>query len=33
MTGDVIGTCTEIQNKQYKLHLYYEKYVLKETIR
>lgn len=33
MTGDVIGTCTGIQNKQYKLHLYYEKYALKETIR
>ncbi|KIS07774.1 conjugative transposon DNA recombination protein [Streptococcus equi subsp. zooepidemicus Sz16] len=32
MTGDVIGTCTEIQNEQYKLNLYYEKYALKETI-
>lgn len=33
MTGDVIGTCTEIQNEQYKLNLYYEKYALKEMIR
>ena len=33
MTGDVIGTCTEVQNEQYKLNLYYEKYALKETIR
>lgn len=33
MTGDVIGTCTEVQNEQYKLKLYYEKYALKETIR
>ena len=33
MTGDVIGTCTEIQNEQYKLNLYYEKYAIKETIR
>lgn len=33
MTGDVIGICTEIQNEQYKLNLYYEKYALKETIR
>ena len=33
MTGDVIGTCTEIKNEQYKLNLYYEKYAIKETIR
>lgn len=33
MTGNVIGTCTEIQNEQYKLNLYYEKYALKETIK
>lgn len=33
MTGDVIGICTEIQNEQYKLNLYYEKYALKETLR
>lgn len=33
MTGDVIGTCTEVQNEQYKLNLYYEKYAIKETIR
>lgn len=33
MTSDVIGTCTEVQNEQYKLNLYYEKYALKETIR
>ena len=33
MTGDVIGTCTEVKNEQYKLNLYYEKYAIKETIR
>ena len=33
MTGDVIGTCTEVKNEQYKLSLYYEKYAIKETIR
>lgn len=33
MTGDVMGTCIEVQNEQYKLNLYYEKYALKETIR
>lgn len=33
MTGDVIGICTEIQNEQYQLNLYYGKYALKETIR
>lgn len=33
MTVNVIGTCTEIQNEQYKLNLYYEKYALKETIK
>ncbi|MGP1434957.1 MAG: DNA primase [Catonella sp.] len=33
MTGDVIGACIEVQNEQYKLNLYYEKYALKETIR
>lgn len=33
MTGDVIGNCAEVQNEQYKLNLYYEKYALKETIR
>ena len=33
MTGNVIGDCKEIVDKQYKLNVYYKKYVLKETIR
>lgn len=33
MTGNVIGDCREILDKQYMLNIYYKKYALKETIR
>lgn len=33
MTGNVIGDCKEILEKQYKLNIYYKKYAGKETIR
>lgn len=33
MTGNAIGDCREILDKQYMLNIYYKKYSLKETIR
>ena len=33
MTGNIIGDCKEIVDKQYKLNVYYKKYALKERIR
>ena len=32
MTGNVIGTCTEIKEEQYKLSIHYERYAIRKSI-